>query len=72
MSVQDLIQQAQTLSVNERKQLMKALVDMFESDSAQIQKRRLRDFKGVAAHLYDGTDAQGYVNQLRDEWDDHS
>jgi hypothetical protein len=72
MSVQEMIQAAQTLSVAERKQLIKALVDMLaESASAHpTRKRSLREFRGRGAHLYDGTDAQAYVNQIRSEWDD--
>lgn len=72
MSVQEMIQEARKLSVDERKQLMKALVDLLDEPPAhrkQIQ-RSLRDFRGVGAHLYDGTDAQEYINRLRSEWDD--
>lgn len=72
MSVQEMIQEARTLSIEERKQLMKALVDMLSDPPEQRPKRSLREFKGVGAHLYDGTDAQDYINQLRDEWDDRS
>lgn len=72
MSVQEMIQQARTLSLDERKQLIKALVDM-GAESAQAnpkRKRSLREFRGLGAHLYDGTDAQTYVNQIRSEWDE--
>lgn len=34
--------------------------------------RDLRTFRGVGKHISLGMDAQEYVNQLRDEWDDHS
>jgi hypothetical protein len=72
MSVQEMIREAQTLSVNERKQLIKALVDMLteSSESRPERKRGLREFRGLGAHLYDGTDAQTYVNRVRSEWDD--
>lgn len=72
MSVQEMIQAAQALSIDERKQLARALVDML-AEAAQAQpkrKRSLREFRGLGAHLYDGTDAQTYVNQIRSEWDD--
>ena len=71
MSVQEMIQEAQTLSVDERKQLIKALVDMLADSSPTRSKRKrgLREFRGLGAHLYDGTDAQAYVNQMRSEWD---
>jgi hypothetical protein len=71
MTVHDLIQEARTLSVEERKQLMKALIDMIEPIQNTPQTpHRLRDFRGVGAHLYDGTDAQDSVNQMRREWDE--
>ena len=71
MSVQELIQEARTLSLDERKQLMKALVDLLTEPAAKTkQKRSLRDFRGLGAHLYDGTDAQAYINRIRSEWDD--
>jgi hypothetical protein len=74
MSVQEMIQAARTLSVDERKQLVKALVDMLaESPGTRPNyKRSLRDFRGLGAHLYDGTDAQQMVNQARAEWDGRS
>lgn len=71
MSVQQMIEEARTLSIDERKQLVKALVDLLtEPLEAPKKKRSLREFRGLGAHLYDGTDAQEHVNQLRSEWDD--
>jgi len=71
MSVQELIQEARILSVDERKQLMIALVDLLTEPAAKTQQKRgLRDFRGLGAHLYDGTDAQDYINEIRGEWDD--
>jgi hypothetical protein len=70
MSLQEMIQEARTLSVDERKQLVKALVDMLTESAQPKPKRSLREFRGLGAHLYDGTDAQTYVNQIRGEWDD--
>jgi hypothetical protein len=70
MSLQEIIQEARTLSVDERKQLVKALVDMLTESAQPKPKRSLREFRGLGAHLYDGTDAQTYVNQIRGEWDD--
>lgn len=69
MSVQDMIQEAKNLTIDERKMLIKALVDMLGETESVSSYRSLRDFKGLGAHLYDGTDAQAHVDQLRDEWD---
>jgi hypothetical protein len=72
MSVEEIIRAAQALSIDERRQLAKALVDMLAETRQAERKRKhsLREFRGVGAHLYDGTDAQTYVNQIRSEWDD--
>jgi hypothetical protein len=72
MSVQEMIREARKLSTDERKDLVKALIDMLaETSVVKKRKRSLREFRGVGAKLYDGTDAQAYVNQIRSEWDDH-
>lgn len=71
MSIQEMIQEAQTLSIDERKQLIKALVDMLP-DSPSIKKRSLRELRGLGKEIWAGVDAQEYVNQQRDEWDSHT
>lgn len=74
MSVQNIIQEARTLSIEERKELMKALVDLLAepSQTSSKPKRSVREFRGRGAHLYDGTDAQAYLDKIRDEWDERS
>lgn len=70
MSIQEMIQEARTLSTVERKELIKALVDMLTEEAIPPKKRSMREFRGLGAHLYDGTDAQEYVNKMRSEWDE--
>ena len=69
MSVAEIVQQAKSLSHKERKTLVKQLIDLLADEPSHEQKRSLREFRGAGAHLYDGTDAQEHVNQLRSEWD---
>jgi hypothetical protein len=69
MTVQEMIRKIPTLSIEERKQLMHALVESFEHAP---KTHNALDFAGFAAELYDGTDAQEHVNQLRSEWDERS
>lgn len=66
MTVDIIIEQARELSDDERKQLIHALVDMMPQKNTPPKKRKLRDYRGVGAHVYDGADAQEYVNKLRD------
>lgn len=69
MSLQALIQQAKGLSVKDRKALIMAMLETF-TESESKPKRSAHTFEGVGEHLRDDTlDAQDYVNQMRDEWD---
>lgn len=70
MTIADIVQQVKSLSRDERKVLVKQLIDLLADETSPKQKRSLREYRGIGAHLYDGTDAQDYVNQLRSEWDD--
>lgn len=66
MSLQEIIQEVQSLSIEERKQLVIYLVDSLANETQK--KHSLLEFRGVGEHLRD-MDAQEYVNQLRSEWD---
>ncbi len=70
MTIQEMIREARTLSVEERKQLIKALVDIVnEPEAENPKKRNLLELAGLGADIWEGIDAQEYVNQLRSEWD---
>lgn len=69
MTLDALAQEIRALSLQERKQLVTLILDTF-TDVADTPTRDILEFEGIGAHLYDGTDAQTYVNQLRSEWDD--
>jgi hypothetical protein len=68
MTLLEIVQQAQTLSIQERKELVKILVDSLD---APPKKRRLSELAGLGKEIWSGIDAQDYVNQLRDEWDEN-
>lgn len=68
MTLQDLVQEARTLSIFERQQLIKVLVDTL---SEPVSKQHdLMELAGLGTEIWQGMDAQSYVNQLRDEWDE--
>ena len=71
MSLQEMIQEAKTLSIDDRKRLMKALVDLLTElpQETPKKKRNLLELAGLGAEIWEGIDAQEYVNQLRSEWD---
>lgn len=73
MSVQEIVQEFKALSLSERKQLIKLLVDSLTDAQEEVAKSHsIAEFAGIAAHLADDEDPQAYINRLRDEWDEPS
>ena len=71
MTIAEILQQAKTLSGQERKELVKLLVDSLEvSEGVPRQQRRLSELRGLGKEIWKGIDAQEYVDQLRSEWDE--
>ena len=71
MTIAEILQQAKTLSVQERKELVKLLVDWLDVPEAEPrQQRHLSELRGRGKEIWEGIDAQEYVNQLRSEWDE--
>lgn len=68
MTVIELLEQAQLLNRHDRKELVKLLVDML--DDEPHQKRSITELRGLGKEIWQGIDAQTYVNQIRDEWDE--
>ena len=65
MTLQEMIQEAQKLSVEEREQLAQALQLMSQATPQQIAKKhRLSDLRGLGAEIWRAIDAQEYVNDL--------
>ncbi|BAU10295.1 hypothetical protein LEP3755_07790 [Leptolyngbya sp. NIES-3755] len=56
------------LTPEERSQLVEQVQQM---QTLEVQpKKSWQDLAGIAPNLLNGEDAQVWVNQLRDEWDD--
>jgi len=68
MVLREIVQEARALSVEERKELIKLLVDSLTEDVPPKQ-RSLLELAGLGAEIWEGIDAQEYVSQLRSEWD---
>ncbi|MBZ0284451.1 MAG: hypothetical protein K8L97_27170 [Anaerolineae bacterium] len=66
MTLELLVQEMRSLPVEQRKQLVLAILDSLTEDQP-VKTHRIQEFRGAAAHLRD-MDAQAYVNQLRDEF----
>ena len=71
MTMAEILQQAKTLSGQERKELVKLLVDSLDVPEAALrQQRRLSELRGLGKEIWEGMDAQEYVDKLRSEWDE--
>ena len=67
MTVAKVLEQAKALSPKERQELMNLLTELLVSDKT-VTKRRLSELRGLGEGLWQGIDAQAYVDQMRDEW----
>jgi len=68
MTLATLLNEVRALSVEERKQLVMAILDSLTEDPPQ-KKRSLLELEGLGKDIWEGVDAQEYVNELRREWD---
>jgi hypothetical protein len=71
MTVLEVLEQAKALSPQERKQLVKLLVDTFDVPSTELPRPQhsILELAGLGAEVWEGIDPQEYVDQLRSEWD---
>lgn len=67
MTLAEILEQARTLSLEERKELAKLLIDMMDAETSPAS-RRLSELRGLGKEIWTGIDAQNYVNQMRGEW----
>jgi hypothetical protein len=71
MTIAEILQQAETLSVHDHKELVKLLVDSLDlPETASHRQRRLSELRGLGKDIWQGIDAQEYIHQLRSEWDE--
>jgi hypothetical protein len=68
MTVAEIMQKAKALSLQERRELVKLLTESIQSTD-EPPKHSILELAGLGAEVWDGIDAQEYVNQLRSEWD---
>ncbi len=68
MTVSELLEQAKTLERRQQRELIILLVDHLASQPPK-PKRSLLELQGLGKEVWQGVDAQEYINELRDEWD---
>jgi hypothetical protein len=64
LTIDQIIQAANTLQPSERLRLIEAL-----SYPEQAQQRRVTQLRGLGKEIWKGRDAQEYLNSERDAWD---
>lgn len=70
MTLQEMIEKVPELTPEEQAQLMDVLAEQLNKPTqSKSEPKSLLDFAGIGSSLYDGTDAQAYVNKMREEWD---
>ena len=71
MTLQEVLRSAESLSREEQSQLIKLLLDrVLPNSNAEPNKvHSLRELRGLGKEIWEGVDAQEYINQQRDEWD---
>ena len=72
MSIEAMIEEIRTLPVYERKRLIRLIVDTLPDDGEQDSAKRhsILELAGLGKDIWDGVDAQVYIDELRDEWDE--
>jgi hypothetical protein len=68
MTFQEIVREIPKLSFEERKALVTLLVETFTAPDGD-NVRSILELEGLGAEIWDGIDAQEYVDQLRSEWD---
>jgi hypothetical protein len=67
--LEQILQEIEQLSPEERKQLSKRLAERIKSfETVSQRKRSWQELRGIAPNILEGKDAQEWVNELRDEW----
>jgi len=61
------LQWAQALTPQERKELVKLLVDSLEVSDVSGRSHSILELAGLGAKIWEGIDPQEYVNQLRSD-----
>ncbi len=68
LSLTQIAEEVRSLSIEERKQLITLIVDSLTGPTGE--EHSILELEGLGAEIWQGIDAQEYVNRLRSEWND--
>ena len=67
LSLTQIADEIRSLTVEERKQLITLIVDSL-TEPQPGEEHSILELEGLGAEIWQGIDAQEYVNRLRSEW----
>jgi len=67
-SYENALQIAESLTPDEQRRLLRELMARVASNSPDETKHSILEFRGLGAEIWEGIDAQEYVNRERDSW----
>lgn len=65
----DLLESVTLLSQQEKVDLLAEIANQLRADNRKNQKRSIAELRGLGKEIWNGIDAQEYVNRERDSWD---
>jgi hypothetical protein len=70
MTLDDIATELINLSIEDRKKLIVMIVDSL-TETPTIKQHSILELEGLGAEIWAGVDAQKYIDEMRDEWDQH-
>lgn len=64
----DLLESVTLLSQQEKVDLLAEIANQLRADNRKNQKRSIAELRGLGKEIWNGIDAQEYVNRERDSW----
>lgn len=69
-SYQHILVQAKQLNVLEQFRLLEAIAQLVQRETVSKPPRSIRERRGLSKAAWNNVDAQEYVNQERDSWEE--
>ena len=68
VNYQHILMQVKQLEMIDQLRLLAAIANLAQQQAAAKTPRRIRELRGLGKEVWQGIDAQQYVNQERDAW----
>ncbi len=65
----EIVEKASRLSKQQKADLIAELESQMRHESRKSRQRSIGEFRGLGKDIWEGIDAQEYVNTERDSWD---